>query len=556
MSADTGKSKHIRINVLQKQLRWILAALVVGLFLVLLYPNLIIEHHHYDIGDIAENDIKATQDFFIEDQAATAASRDQAVEQVLTVYDFDPRLTQQIVEKTLSAFKRMSDLAAKLQAHLPHGAPQPDDPPSSQVAVNEIESALLARKAEFEALLGIEVSRGAFKLLSNEQFSPAIAETIKKIVITIMTNGVVANKEVLLKEAEKGITLRNVENHTERTTYALRQYYGPDQAKTMVRIVAEPIVESLNYNIINLIVDFSQQLLQPNITFNRAETESRKQQALSDIKPVMYQIKAGEMLLREGERVSKVQLLKLDELRRQETHQDISTINLGTAVMLFILMVVMYTLFFFNPRFHHLNTNKNLFFLCLVLFLVWVITKISMTLSAAQIPNASFVIPPDAFIFAAPVATGAMLICLVLGFDLALPFGLLAATCAALLTGGRLEVMLYFLVGSIMSAFWTQHCRERKVIILAGTKVAVLNAVLASAIGFYTAEPHGTALVWSSALAFLGGILSGIITLGIAPLVEMTFSYSTDITLLELANLDRPILRRLMIEAPGTYHHS
>ncbi len=41
-----------------------------------------------------------------------------------------------------------------------------------------------------------------------------------------------------------------------------------------------------------------------------------------------------------------------------------------------------------------------------------------------------------------------------------------------------------------------------------------------------------------------------------APVVEMVFHYTTDITLLELANLDRPILRRLMLEAPGTYHHS
>jgi putative nucleotidyltransferase with HDIG domain len=63
-------------------------------------------------------------------------------------------------------------------------------------------------------------------------------------------------------------------------------------------------------------------------------------------------------------------------------------------------------------------------------------------------------------------------------------------------------------------------------------------------------------LLWDSALAFVGGITASVITLGVAPLVEMLFRYTTDITLLELANLDRPILRRLMIEAPVTYHHS
>ena len=54
----------------------------------------------------------------------------------------------------------------------------------------------------------------------------------------------------------------------------------------------------------------------------------------------------------------------------------------------------------------------------------------------------------------------------------------------------------------------------------------------------------------------MGGIGAGIVTAGLVPLVEIAFGYTTDISLLELANLDRPILRRLMIEAPGTYHHS
>jgi membrane-associated HD superfamily phosphohydrolase len=56
--------------------------------------------------------------------------------------------------------------------------------------------------------------------------------------------------------------------------------------------------------------------------------------------------------------------------------------------------------------------------------------------------------------------------------------------------------------------------------------------------------------------AFLGGIGSGVVTSGIVPLTEIAFGYTTDISLLELANLDRPILRQLMMEAPGTYHHS
>lgn len=560
MGTDSTKKKGEVIDLFSIHFKWLMLLLLVGVFLILLYPNLVVRQHRYSLGDIAERDIKATRDFFVEDKAATAANQKQAVEQVLTVYDFDPRLASQLMEKTRDAFARMRVVAAE-----PIFQPQDQDSGAAASApmqpadttANEIEGALLAHKDEFEALLGIDVSRGAFKLLTTDQFAPVTAETISKIINDILSNGVVANKEVLLKEADKGITLRDVESQTERTVYALRQYFGPDQAKTMVRIIAEPLVKDLNYNIINLIVDFSQRLLQPNITFNRAETEARKEKALADIKPIMYKIKAGEMLLREGERVSSLQLLKLNALESQNKNQHIFTLGLGATLMLVILVMAVYVLYFLHPRYRKHNTNKNLLFLSLVLIVVLVISKVAITFSTAQIPNASFVIPADSVLLAAPVAAGGMLVCLVLGFEIALPFALVAAVCTALLSGGRLEIFLFFIVGNAMAAYWAQHCRERKVIILAGTKVGLLNALLAVAISIYTSEYDSSmALLWNAALAFLGGIASGVITLGLAPLVEMAFSFTTDITLLELANLDRPILRRLMIEAPGTYHHS
>ena len=55
---------------------------------------------------------------------------------------------------------------------------------------------------------------------------------------------------------------------------------------------------------------------------------------------------------------------------------------------------------------------------------------------------------------------------------------------------------------------------------------------------------------------FLGGIVAGIVVTGFSPLVEKIFGYTTDMTLLERANMDQPLLRELMVQAPGTYHHS
>ena len=64
------------------------------------------------------------------------------------------------------------------------------------------------------------------------------------------------------------------------------------------------------------------------------------------------------------------------------------------------------------------------------------------------------------------------------------------------------------------------------------------------------------ALLSDLIMGFLGGILASVLVLGIAPIVESFFGYTTDIKLLELANMDNPILKDLILQAPGTYHHS
>lgn len=562
MNADNKRIK-IYPDILEKRLKWLMLAMVTVVFLFLLAPKLVLQPHTYQIGDIAERDIKAPRDFFVEDRAATEANQQQAVEQILTVYDHDSRIAEQLAEKVRTAFARMrQSMAEQAETATPTAVPDGNATESTapvnttEMQKQEVENALMAQKEDFESMLGIEVSRGAFRLLINESFAPSIAETIVRIVSNILTNGIVTNKEVLIKEAEKGIILRDVASQKEKTVYSLRQYYGPDQAKTMVRIVAEPLVSEFNYNSINLIVDFSQRLLNPNISLNRNETEERKKKVLAEIKPILYKIKAGEMLLREGERVSSIQLLKLRALQDQHEDKRILTTGLGAAIILITLMFVLHVLYFHQPRHSRLNTSKNLFFMSLVLIVMMVMVKVGVVIAASQIFDSLFSIPNDAIVYAIPVSAGSMLVCLVLGFEIAIPFGLVSAVCASLLFGGRIDIFLYFVIPNAMAAYWVQRCRERKVVISAGTKVGMLNVLLAFSFGIYNSSYGGTALLWDGLLAFIGGITACIVTLGIAPLVEMAFRFTTDITLLELANLDRPILRRLMIEAPGTYHHS
>ena len=560
MNIDKGKASVGNFFDTSNRFRWVLLAALILILTIIVYPNLVITTHQYELGDVVERDIKAPKDFLIEDEAATNSNRQQAIEQVLTVYDYDAELAASIGRKIEEAFAEIREAIANEQktkskevleetnsTAVPAAASDKKQPPKPQI---------VDKRKHLEEKLGIRISQGAFNALEKREFSYEVVTPIRRIVTKILDNGVVTNKEILLKESERGITLRNVATKKEQVLQKLKQFYGLDQAKTMVRIVGQPLLKDLDYTILNLVVDFSQRLIQPNITLNRSEPEDRTKKAAAEIKPVLYQVKAGEMLLREGERVTEVQLLKLNTLKEQTKQKQLPLSSIGTAILMLCLLVTTYVLHLQHssswPGYH----NKNLLFLASVCLFFFVIAAGAASFSELLVQNSPYPIPVASVTYAMPLASGAMLVCLFLGLRVALPIALVMSICFGIIFQNNFGIFLYFLISNSMAAYWIRNCRERKVFFVAGAKLGLLNMVLAAAVSLFMTEFSGSELLLIWALAFMGGIVSGIVTAGIFPLAEMAFDYTSDITLHELANLDRPILRRLMIEAPGTYHHS
>jgi len=538
--------------------RWAILVGVTTIFTVFLYPNLVIKEQLYEIGDVAERDIKATKDFLIEDHNATEVSRRQAMENALTVYDYNSTLYSKLTQQVNTAFDRVRTVF-NTENTTNADEREPSETLSTNKDTHQVPVSDLAwkKKPEFEEKLGVEVSDGAFSILEKDAFSQDIANFINKILSDILENGVVTNKELLLKEIDKGIILRDIRTKTETVVSNLKQFYGLDQAKTMVRIIGQPLLKDLNYTIRNMIVDFTQGLIQPNITLNRSETEERKKKVATEIEPVFNKIKAGEMLLREGERVTKVQLMKLSASKARKIDENILASCIGLAMLILCILLTNYTLYMHHHSPNVLNNNKNLLFIASVLITFFLMARISTSLvESVAHHNTQTPFSASSILYGIPLASGAMTICLFIGLELAIPVAMLIAVGTAIIFQNRFDVFIYFVLNSSMAAYWMQSCRERKVFIKAGLKLGLLNVILVTAINAYIGDATGFKLLWDWAFAFMGGIGAGIVTAGIAPLVEIAFDYTTDIQLLELANLDQPILRRLMIEAPGTYHHS
>ncbi len=558
MIFEKAKASIDRLLDNNMRIRWGILVLSTILFIIILYPSLVITRHQYNLGDVVERDIKASEDFFIEDQAATEKNRQQAVAGVLTVYDYDASLANTLKRNVEQAFSDIRALIDSLQNSQPQETQ--NQTTASEMTPEDkkrlLDTLIREKQDMFEATIGISISKGAYQALAKEKFSQNIANLIVKILTKILSNGVVTNKEILLKEQDKGIVLRDVATKKEKIEVNLNQFYGLNQAKAMVRTIGQPDFQDLDYTLKNLVVDFVQELIQPNITLNRNETQERQNKIASEIKPVLYKIKAGEMLLREGARVTEFDLLKLKALQTQTKKEQILLSSLGAAMLLMCLLITTYILHF-NEHNQMANYNtKNLLLIASLALAFFFLAEISASFSEILTQNSPFPIPRSSIYFGIPLASCAMIICLFLGLKVAIPMAMVMAIGFAFIFQNKFEMFMYFLISGTMAAYWLRDCRERKVFVTASTKLGVLNVALATAVNFYLGELSSSKLLWDWAFAFMGGLVAGILTAGIVPLVEIAFDYTTDITLLEFAHLDRPIMRRLMIEAPGTYHHS
>jgi hypothetical protein len=122
--------------------------------------------------------------------------------------------------------------------------------------------------------------------------------------------------------------------------------------------------------------------------------------------------------------------------------------------------------------------------------------------------------------------------------------------------GNQLFYFIFAFVGSVIGAHKVARCEQRNILIKAGITVGGINTLMILSYNLLSGNPFKMTLLSDLLMGFLGGLLASVLILGIVPIVEIVFGYTTDIKLLELANMDHPVLKDLILQAPGTYHHS
>jgi putative nucleotidyltransferase with HDIG domain len=551
-TAVKGKRSALLGNVFRPdRLRWMILVALSLIIAVSLFPNILTKPTIHRLGDVAEKDIKASHDFLIENKEQTEKNREKAAKEVLSVYDFDTSASNLLprIKEAFNLGRESLDPAFQL------GQPEQAAPTSGEKATDTLEGDSLIIKRFFE-ILDIAPDEKIYEHLLKHNFPTQVEAAVIQLTNSVFQTGVVGSRRMLMKQVEKGgIILHEIYAQKEIKATDFDRFYDLEGAVNFILSQKKALAETMNLpELADISIKLAQYFVKPNLTFNQRETELRKDLARKSVKPTFFQIKNGEMLVREGERIGPDHLLKLSADTSSQKRVDMIGRIPAMAILIGLLFSVLYLVGLRGARSIKEDSRDLLFnavtLLAMFLF-IW-----AYNFTAEEVARGFRSFTSMALLFAMPVACGAMLISIFQGINVAVVFSLVISVLASLITGGRVEFFVYFFISSLVAAFGVRHCSERGILIKTGLKVGLIHIVLSLSIEMIYGSLYTMEAIIASASGLIGGILIGIIATGILPLIEMSFGFTTDIKLLELGNLDQPLLRELMVQAPGTYHHS
>lgn len=292
-------------------------------------------------------------------------------------------------------------------------------------------------------------------------------------------------------------------------------------------------------------------LISPSLTLNRESTNELARRAALQVEPVTYHVQRGETIVRQGERVTPEQQLKLTTMWQTQS----STFNGERFLGALLIGGILASGLFMSPsgrRGSHL-TYRDLIFISLLLVFFIFMNKlmITHTQSAIDQPLFSTAIMPYLF----PIAGVSGLGALVFSARRYCVLGLLLSFFCTLNAGGGIDLFFFYFLGAMWNTWLVSRTQTRQEMFFSILPLTIgLLVIWLGCASFANLDES----LWSSALGavLLNSALSLLLVFAFSPILEIIFHYTTRFRLMELMNLEQPLLQQLMMTAPGTYHHS
>jgi hypothetical protein len=472
-------------------------------------------------GDIATETVYAPFDFTVRgeiDQQATEKLKEENAHAIPDIYSLDDKINATILSEVDAFFAKINE--------------------AKNIKDTDDEHKIKILSKAFP-----QIEEKNLENLLKEKDIKTLALLTKEILSDYLIKGIISSKDkdLLLNSGKERILLKFPQKENVIEIQALRN------VEECEKNIKEDLREKIkNRYIIEGISQFINSKLTANLFYNEQETTSRKQKARKATTPVYKKITIAknEIIIAKNQRVTKDHIAYLQELlskfdeKQRRNNRFFFTFGMGVLSIFFVILGAIYFVLF---RKKFISETKNLILIGLLSVFIILISKL-ITLSFAS----SYIIP---------LASISMCLAILIDYEIASMLTIILSLFIGIMTGNKLPMTIVSMVGGLVGVYAVRQARRRSQILSAGLLVGVANFLCIAAIGLLQNLNYNVFLkdgLWGVG----NGILSSFIVMGVLPILEYSFKITTNISLLELSDLNHPLLKEMVLSAPGTYHHS
>lgn len=467
---------------------------IIALFELAIVPM----RYHLEVGMVPTSTIAATKD--VVDEVSTLQKRDEAAAQVMPTYRYQEGVTEEVMAD-------FDQIFAQLRAVRQYASMLPDASSTRVYTREELQYA--------HELLSM-ISLSDYQLTSLMRSSQEELEEAYTLLYAA------------LQSTMQGHVTQGQEYSA---VYNIRQ------------IVNYRVSIPLGQNVVPTVLA---SCIQANMLIDQEATDAAREAAWEAVEPVVF--KQGQNIVVRGEgRITENQLAMLSALGLLSDSEADLTIYVGAALMVLLVMLTLLLLLAMDRHAHVMEDSSRLILMFAVLIISLGVSMLTRLVNA----------------YLAPTVLCALLATALLGLTPGiLCNAALTVLVAALSAGGNEEYAEQFarlvacgLFSGTAAALMMSRKTSRLWVLLSGLAACAVDFLTMLALGLMTNSVFSTTL--GQAAWRVGGSVGGtLLCIALQPLMEMIFNLPTPMKLMELSNPNQPLLRRLLLEAPGTYHHS
>ncbi|MBP3302798.1 MAG: HDIG domain-containing protein [Opitutales bacterium] len=308
-----------------------------------------------------------------------------------------------------------------------------------------------------------------------------------------------------------------------------------------------------------VVVDLFSPLMRPNVVFDAETTTKQKDAAVAAVAPVVVRVEEGTPLLLPGMRVDEEIAERWFAYRSAQSEHE--TRRLGVSIsfltnLLYVFCVVVIAVIYRSLLIPSGGKplRRRLLFTGVMSVINILLIRVILELTESETAIQAFGSLGDALVWLSSPAIVAISVSAIAGAPLGILASLFVGAMASLMLGGNIQILMMISVASLIAVKISRNAMKRSTLVRAGFYSGLAMAITAIFIGYY-AETSWLQVLANTISAILIGLFYGVVSAGVLSMLEGVFRARTNITFIELADYNHPLLRKLQLVAPGTFHH-